>query len=303
MRRIFTASLSSTRIRSILCAARFGSRTTCPSCSYQRGFWRLSDGRWQCRRCGRRFGLLSDTCISRTTFSPEEIYELLHWFELGLTDNTIAQRLDVSYARVHRFLMQVRGRIRDYEESCITLLDGEVEVDESYFGARFRNRRRRTRERLRKRGLVKRGRGAKYHMQPVFGIYERLDGIVYIQPVEAVSKEILQRIIKEKVSIETVIYSDTFYCYNGLDRDYPRHERINHAKGFYADGSVSINGIEGFWGYAKEGLLKHHGVSSMNFLSYLKEQEFRFNNRHLGSAALINKPLEVILEPIHSAKR
>jgi transposase-like protein len=270
MRRVFTASLSSARIRSILCAARFGSRTTCPSCSYRRGFWRLSDGRWQCRRCGKRFGLLSDTCISRTTFSPEEIYEVLHWFELGLTDNTIAQRLDTSYGRVHRFLMQVRDRIRDYEESCITLLDGEVEVDESYFGDRF---------------------------------YERLDGIVYIKPVEAVSKDILQTIIKEKVSIETVIYSDTFYCYNGLDRDYPRHERINHAKGFYADGSVSINGIEGFWGYAKEGLLKHHGVSSMNFLSYLKEQEFRFNNRHLGTEALINKILEVILEPIHSAKR
>jgi transposase len=42
---------------------------------------------------------------------------------------------------------------------------------------------------------------------------------------------------------------------------------------------VYINGIEGFWSYAKERLLKFHGVSRENFVYYLKELEFRYNYR------------------------
>jgi transposase len=42
---------------------------------------------------------------------------------------------------------------------------------------------------------------------------------------------------------------------------------------------VYINGIEGFWSYAKERLLKFHGVSKDNFIYYLKELKFRYNFR------------------------
>ena len=45
----------------------------------------------------------------------------------------------------------------------------------------------------------------------------------------------------------------------------------------FANGKVYIN--KGFWSYAKERLLKFHGVSRENFVYYLKELEFRYNNR------------------------
>jgi transposase-like protein len=286
-----------------MCAAKFGGRTTCPDCLYKRGFWRLSDARWQCRRCGKRFGILTGTNLERTTFSLPETYELLHWFELDLTDNNIARRVEVDYRRVHRFLLRVRENIRAYEERSIRLLGGSVEVDESYFGPRFKNRRKLTREKLRKEGVVKRGRGSKELQQPVFGIYERMDGIVYIRPVADARKDTLQSIIREKVNIETTIYSDTWKGYNGLEDEYRDHKRVNHGEHEYRNGNAYINGIEGFWGYAKERLLLHHGVSGDNFLSYLKEKEFRFNNRHLKPEDFIAKLLEVILRPNHSVKR
>ena len=47
----------------------------------------------------------------------------------------------------------------------------------------------------------------------------------------------------------------------------------------FSNGKVYINGIEGFWSYAKERLLKFHGVSRENFVYYLKELEFRYNFR------------------------
>jgi len=57
-----------------------------------------------------------------------------------------------------------------------------------------------------------------------------------------------------------------------------RHLKIDHKKKF-ASGKVYINGVEGFWSYAKERLIKHHGVSKERFPLYLKEMEFRYNNR------------------------
>jgi len=48
----------------------------------------------------------------------------------------------------------------------------------------------------------------------------------------------------------------------------------------FAKGDVYINGIEGFWSFAKENMAKHHGVSSDKFLLYIKEMEWRYNNRN-----------------------
>jgi transposase len=53
---------------------------------------------------------------------------------------------------------------------------------------------------------------------------------------------------------------------------------VGHGKRF-STGKVCINGLEGFWSYAKERLIKHHGVSKDKFTLCLKEMEFRYNNR------------------------
>ncbi len=49
---------------------------------------------------------------------------------------------------------------------------GEVEVDETYVGPKFKNRKRKKREKLRKIDVVKRGRGVRILLQPIFGIYQ-----------------------------------------------------------------------------------------------------------------------------------
>ena len=59
----------------------------------------------------------------------------------------------------------------------------------------------------------------------------------------------------------------------------------------FARGKVYINGLEGFWGYAKERLIKHHGVSPSKFPVYLKEMEFRYNHRHGDLFTLVLKAL------------
>jgi transposase len=76
-----------------------------------------------------------------------------------------------------------------------------------------------------------------------------------------------------------------------------KHRRIDHQKRF-AKGPVYINGLEGFWSYTKERLIKFHGVSQHRIPLYLKEMEFRYNHRNGNKmfktlCSLLTKPVEV----------
>ncbi|MCX8125311.1 MAG: transposase, partial [Spirochaetes bacterium] len=79
---------------------------------------------------------------------------------------------------------------------------------------------------------------------------------------------------------------DKFKSYDGLVMYGFRHERLDKSKRF-SNGRVYINGIEGFWSYAKQRLIKYHGVGADNFIFYIKELEFRYNHRNNIEHALI----------------
>jgi transposase-like protein len=71
---------------------------------------------------------------------------------------------------------------------------------------------------------------------------------------------------------------------------------IDHGNEEYVrDEGIHINGIEGFWGYLKERLLKHHGVAKKNLIYYVKELEFRFNYRHLSTEHSMNKIIKILV--------
>jgi len=57
-----------------------------------------------------------------------------------------------------------------------------------------------------------------------------------------------------------------------------RHLRVDHKKRC-SSGKVYVNGLEGFWSFAKERLIKFPGVSQAKFPLYLTEMEFRYNHR------------------------
>ncbi len=67
----------------------------------------------------------------------------------------------------------------------------------------------------------------------------------------------------------------------------------------FSRGKVHINGLEGFWAYAKERLIKHHGVSKERFPLYLKEMEFRYNHRHQDLFPLVVQHLtQLVSKPL-----
>lgn len=67
-----------------------------------------------------------------------------------------------------------------------------------------------------------------------------------------------------------------------MGHDYKKHLRVDHSRNEFSSRRVRgnhINGIEGFWGYAKSRLSRFRGMHPQTFLFHLKECEFRFNHR------------------------
>ena len=112
---------------------------------------------------------------------------------------------------------------------------------------------------------------------PVFGLLER-KGRVQVSAVPNVTAETLMSYTVEKVRFGSLIYTDKFKSYDSLVTFGYKHKRIDH-KTRFAKGPVYINGLEGFWSFAKERLMKFQGVSQTTFPFYLKEMEFRYNHR------------------------
>jgi transposase len=207
---------------------------------------------------------MTDSCklYIRAQISRAKFRQILRLFALDLTASQIAILTNLNRNTVNRYLTLTRCLIAGFCEQESPFA-GQIECDESYFGSRY------------KKG--KRGRGAE-NKHIVFGIYKR-NGKVYTEIVKNVKAKTLQVIIKGKVDLKSTLYTDGFRAYDSIVHlGYQKHYRIYHQDN-YVQGDIHINGIEGFWGFAKVRLVKFRGLSKNTFYLHLKECEFRFNYR------------------------
>lgn len=202
--------------------------------------------------------------IVRSRISEKKFKQIVKYFCMDLDAVKIAELSGMSRISINKYFMGIRRVLAKYCEKEGSV-NGEVEVDESYFGP--------------KRVRGKRGRGSG-HKTIVFGLLKR-KGKVYTEIIPDATKGTLQAIIRGKVDIETVIHSDGWRGYDGLvDLGYQKHYRVRHGKNEFVNGKSHINGIESFWGVTKVRLAKRRGIKKDLFYFHLKECEFRFNHRN-----------------------
>ena len=230
----------------------------CPRCK-GRDAYSLSNGRYRCKRCRYDFREFTGRWLSRVRLSPKQWIWLVKLFSLEISTRRIAKELEVHYSTALKAVDSMRMSIVMHGED--KLLRGIIEMDETYFGGRRKG---------------KRGRGA-LHKVPVFGILER-DGRVFVNVLPDVSADSILSITVRKVKRGSIVYTDKWRSYDALMFCGYRHMKVDHDVRF-SRGKVHINGMEGFWSYAKERLIKHHGVSQRKFPLYIKEMEFRYNKR------------------------
>ena len=196
--------------------------------------------------------------------SERKFRELLRLFAADVPALASADLTGLNRNTVNRYFRLFRERIAEICERQ-SPFQGEVELDESSFGAR--------------RARGRRGRGA-FGKTIMFGLLKR-GGMVYTRIVPDVSRKTLPAVVERRVDKESIVYTDGFSSYDGLvDWGYRRHYRVNHgADEFVERGNRRnhVNGIESFWGYAKNRLVKFQGIMRADFNLHLKECEFRFN--------------------------
>tara|TARA_B110001454_G_scaffold200221_1_gene205655 strand:+ start:82 stop:738 length:657 start_codon:yes stop_codon:yes gene_type:complete len=187
--------------------------------------------------------------------------KLVEHFVAGATARCAASLVGVNFKSACYYFQRLREIIAtELEAESHEVFDGEIEVDESYFGGTRKG---------------KRGRGAAGKV-PVFGLLKR-GGRVYTKIIPNASSATLIPIIERKVIPDSIVYSDCWRAYNVLDVSEFKHYRINHSK-LFADKKNHINGIENFWNQAKRHMRKFNGIPRQNFGLFLKECEWRFNN-------------------------
>ncbi len=158
---------------------------------------------------------MSNKYFFRAKISDAKFRTILRLFCLDMEAKKTAEFAGLNQDTVNNVYAKLRERIAELCEAESPFTNGEVELDESYFGAR------------RVRGIQ--GRGAKGKI-PVFGMLKRGDK-VYTQVVKNCSVSELLPIIKGKADTDAVIYSDGFKTYDGLvNYGYKKHYRVKHGE-------------------------------------------------------------------------
>lgn len=218
--------------------------------------------RLRCAKCKKDYRPFQDTALGSIKIDFQKWLALIELFKLCISANEAAKEAEVSYPTALAAYDCMRMAIVKHMARTDSQLRGEIEADEAYFGGKRKGQR---------------GRAAK-NKQIVFGVLER-KGRVSIEIVKNVKAKTLLKQTVKKVRLGSMIYTDKFKSYDTLVFHGYKHRSVNH-KVVFARGTVHINSLEGFWSFAKERLAKYHGIKSSKFLYYIKEMEWRYNNRN-----------------------
>ena len=233
----------------------------CPYCG-SRKFWKLADKRRRCQRCKKIYHDFTKRWWNQVHLPMDDWLRIVKLFDMELSTRKISKETGLPYKTVFKAVMTIRYAILTHaSDAREILMSGEIELDESYFGGKRKGNR---------------GRGAAGKI-PVFGILTR-GGKAHVEVVPNVKSTTLMGITVKKVRRGSIIYTDKYQAYDSLMCCGYKHLSVDHSSRF-CHGKVHINGLEGFWSWAKERLFKHHGISPRWFPLYLKEVEFRYNHR------------------------
>lgn len=252
---------------------KWGGKPICPYCKSDKSTPMPKERRYHCNTCKTSYSVTVGTIFHKTKV------DLQVWFvavslvlnaKKGIAARQLSRDLGVNKDTAWYMAMRIRRAMIEQG----TLMEGIIEMDETYIGGKPR------------KGVVnnpsdnhdgnKRGRGTK--KVPVVGMVQR-GGNVKAKMVKRTDHKTLSRMVRESIAPEkSRVFTDEYKGYVTL-KTFVQHKSVNHQYE-YVNGEIHTNTIEGFWALLKRGIIgQYHKVSARHLNKYLNEFCFRYNNR------------------------
>ena len=261
------------KCREYLEQQRWNGTPACPFCG-SINVCRFANGKiFKCRERG---------CRSTFSVTVGTIYEntkipLTKWFlatyilsvhSKGISSLQLANWLGITVKSAWHLSHRIREMLTD---KAPELLDGIVEVDETYIGGSLKNIHASKKEKL--KGLD--------NKTMVFGAVQR-NGKVRTRVIPQTTIENVTDAIENFVAPDSTMVTDEHHAYNKVGKKY-NHKKVNHKAKEYVrkeDILVHTNNIENYWNILKKQIVGiHHSVSPKHLQRYCNENAFRYNNR------------------------
>lgn len=274
-----------TTAREFLEAKRWPNGPVCPFCQ-STAVYKLTPkagsakpvrpGVYKCKACRKQFTVRVGTIFEDSHIPLAKWLMAIHLMtssKKGISSHQLSRELGITLKSAWFLSHRVREAMR--EEPMAGLLNGVVEVDETYVGGK---------PRANQRGMVKTGRGT--DKQPVMVLVER-HGSARSMPVPRVDGATLKQAVRDHVDRSASIMTDELQSYQGLNQEFTGgHFTVNHTQREFVryvnEGTdfVTINTAESYSALLKRG---HYGIfhhlSKKHLHRYCDEFSFRWNHR------------------------
>jgi transposase-like protein len=255
------------KCRQYLEERRWNGTPACPFCGVL-NVHRFPNGKiFKCRDCRKKFSVTVGTVYENTKIP------LTKWFlatyilgvhSKGISSLQLATWLDVTQKTAWFLNHRVREMLTVKQPE---LLNGIVEVDETYVGGSDKNRHQNKKKGRDAKtmvvGAVQRGGKVTTRIMPKTDIYNATQFII------------------DNVESGANMVTDESHAYNRVKFFYD-HNTVNHRNKEYVRGTVHTNTIEGYWSILKRQINGiHHSVSPQHLQRYCNESAYRYNNKLL----------------------